>query len=903
MIGRTLSHYRITAKLGEGGMGAVYRAEDTTLGRDVALKVLPTEMARDPERLARFEQEARTLAALDHPNIVHIYSVESSPAKDGEVRFLTMQLVEGRRLSDLIRPGGMPLDRLFDLALPLAEALAGAHEKGVIHRDLKPANVMVTEDGRVKVLDFGLAKLRQMAPAPEKTEVTAEPLTGENRVLGTMPYMSPEQLEGGDLDARSDIFSLGTVLYEMATGQRPFRGDSSITLISSIVKDTPPSVDALRQDVPHHLARIVNRCLEKIPKRRYQLALDVYNDLDVLRREIEAGVVSSGPEQLTSAERQATRPSRTRSWLSAAGVLGLVAVAVAWLTWPGRPDEGSPGTPGESVAAVEAESPMIVVLPFQNRGAPEDEYFCDGMTDEITTRLAGVSGLRVISSSSAMQYKKDRPPMKQIAEELGVDYVLDGSVRWARGDSGSRVRITPQLVRTDDDTQVWAGSYDRVIEDVFAIQTEIASEVVAQLGVALHEPEREGLESRPTGSLEAYQAYLRGNYRVGLADFTEENQRRAIESYRHATELDPDFALAWAGLAHTHSFYYRLGFDLTEKRREMARQAFDRALALDPDSPRVLFETAFYHYYVEQDFDAALEKFLAASAALPSDADILAAAAYVWRRQGRFKEGIERLERAFELDPRNSQHPALIGEYAQQMRDYARSVEYFDTAIALAPEVYWPFVQKAETVCLWTGDVDEAQRILEAAPHSARGTVSLVLHQSTLARMRRDFDGVIGLQETAPFEWYDDQHVSQPKGLLTAEALQLKGDDRAAREAFEAARAALETALEKRPDDYRARASLGLALAGLGRKADAIAAGRKAVDMQPVEEEAYIGPPLLERLALIYTRVGESDLAIDTIDRLLSIPAKISVAELRLDPRWDPLRDQPRFQKLLDSYS
>ena len=309
MIGRTISHYRITAKLGEGGMGEVYRAEDTTLGREVALKVLPAEMAEDPERLARFEREAKTLAALDHPNIVHIYSVETAATDDGPIRFLTMQLVQGRRLSELIPSSGLPLKRIFELAIPLAEALAGAHEKGVVHRDLKPDNIMVTETGRVKVLDFGLAKLRQESAVVEAseipTEIPDEPLTGEGRILGTMPYMSPEQLEGKELDARSDIFSLGIVLHQMATGERPFKGDTSVSLISAIVKDTPPSVDTVRKELPHHLARIVNRCLEKNPKRRYQSAIDVYNELDDLRREVESGVVSSGTGELTSAERQA----------------------------------------------------------------------------------------------------------------------------------------------------------------------------------------------------------------------------------------------------------------------------------------------------------------------------------------------------------------------------------------------------------------------------------------------------------------------------------------------------------------------------------------------------------------------------------------------------------------------
>jgi len=475
MIGKKLSHYTVTAKLGEGGMGQVWLAHDERLDRDVAIKVLPPDFANDPERLARFEREAKTLAALDHPNIVHIYSVESATVEGDSgsgtqtVHFLTMQRVEGRTLSELIPDGGLPLERIFQLGIPLAEALAAAHEKGIVHRDLKPANIMVTEEGRLKVLDFGLAKLHQAAAAPEVTAGPTEALTGEGKILGTMPYMSPEQLEGKDLDPRSDIFSLGILLYEMATGARPFQGDTSVSLISSIVKDTPPSIDTVRAELPHHLARIVNRCLDKSLKRRYQSAAEVYNELDVLRGEVESGVVSSGVTRPTSAESEAAKataqPAASRRWWPVAAAAAVV-LAGAVALWFGRSDDTEPqadraateetAAEADAAGAIEARLPAIVVLPFQNRGASEDEYFADGMSEEITTRLAGVSGLRVVSSTSAMQYKENRPPLQQIAEELDVDYVLEGSVRWARGDDDSRVRITPQLVRTADDTQVWA---------------------------------------------------------------------------------------------------------------------------------------------------------------------------------------------------------------------------------------------------------------------------------------------------------------------------------------------------------------------------------------------------------------------------------------------------------------
>ena len=862
------------------------------------------------------------LAALDHPNIVHIYSVESATV-DGDseadaqtVHFLTMQRVEGRSLSELIPSGGLPLERIFQLGIPLSEALAAAHEKGIVHRDLKPANIMVTEEGRLKVLDFGLAKLHQAAATSEVTEGPTEALTGEGKILGTMPYMSPEQLEGRDLDPRSDIFSVGILLYEMATGARPFQGDTSVSLISSIVKDTPPSVDTVREELPHHLARIVNRCLDKDPKRRYQSAAEVYNELDVLRREVESGVVSSGVTRPTSAELEAAKstaqPAASPRWWSIAAVGALVLIGAIAL-WLGRgsdkvqqPDrEAAEETSAVTDAAgtAGAEVPAIVVLPFQNRGASEDEYFADGMSEEITTRLAGVSGLRVVSSTSAMQYKEDRPPLAQIAEELDVDYVLEGSVRWARGEDGSRVRITPQLVRTGDDTQIWAESYDRVLQDVFELQSEIATEVVAQLGVTILEPERQELEARPTESLEAYQAYLRGNFGQNSSDFSESTRRRVVEDFQAAVELDSGFAEAWAALAHAQAFYYRLGYDFTEPRLAMAEQAYKRALALDSESALVLLHAGYYHYYAEQDYDAALGKFLAASEAKPDDADILAASAYVWRRQGKLAEGIERLEQAFELSPRNAQIPALIGEFAMMTREFPKAVEAFDVAIASSPDSYWPYLQKAQTIWLWTGDLDEPRTILESMPGSGGLATLKFILLSELSRLERDYDEILAVLEQASIDWYEHQYAAVPENLIKAEALELAGDSKGARAEYEMARGSLETALAERPDDYRLFASLGMTLAGLGRKEEAVAAGRKALELMPIEKDVYIGHQLLLDLAVTYARLGMVEEALEALDRLLSIPAKFSVTMLKKDPRWDSLRDHPRYREIVEKYS
>ncbi len=510
MIGETLAHYKILEKIGEGGMGEVYVAEDTKLKRQVALKLLPQNLAEDKERLQRFQREAEAIAALNHPNIVTIFSVE----EDKGHHFLTMELVKGADLGDQIPAQGMSLEQIFDVAIPAAEALAAAHEQGIVHRDLKPANLMVTPEGRVKILDFGLAKLAGgFVSDGSTTQMATDSITQEGRILGTVAYMSPEQAEGKPIDHRSDIFSLGVVLYQMATGEPPFKGDTNLSTLSSILKDSPDSVTDLRTNLPRHLGRIITHCLEKDPKRRYQSAQDVVNELAALRREIDSGKTPS-ETSLPAMESPSKRPGWL-PWAIAAGLL--LAVIVGWFAIKGRGTEtpASAVAPAESTAVAAAPTAtedriMAVVLPFENLGATEDAYFAAGITDEITNRLSAVGSLGVISRQSAKSYAGTTKSSQEIGNELGVDYILGGTVRWAgSADGEGRIRISPQLVRVEDDTQIWSETYDRVIDDIFTVQSEIAESVVAELGVNLLDTERQTLNAAPTDNTEAYQAYLK----------------------------------------------------------------------------------------------------------------------------------------------------------------------------------------------------------------------------------------------------------------------------------------------------------------------------------------------------------------------------------------------------------
>jgi non-specific serine/threonine protein kinase len=855
-------------------MGEVYLAEDTTLKRQVALKVLPPELAASQERLERFQREAETLAALDHPNIVTIHSVEEAEG----VHFLTMQLVEGKRLSDLIPKGGMALGRIFEVAIPLADALAAAHEKGVIHRDLKPGNIMVTDDGRVKVLDFGLAKLRPELDAGEVTELPTEPLTDEGRILGTVPYMSPEQLEGRELDGRTDIFSLGVVLYEMATGKRPFTGDSSVSIISSIIKDAPREVDTLRTDMPHHLGRIIRHCLEKDPARRFQSALDIRNELEDLYRE------ETSQETVTAAPVAWLEGLPKKRWrLAAATVLFLLGVTVAYRLLRTEPRQ-------DAVTMPAAEPPMIVVLPFENLGPPEDEYFADGMTEEITSRLAVVSGLRVISRTSSMQYKENRPPLKQIGEELGVDYVLEGSVRWAGAAAGSRVRITPQLIRVSDDSHLWADSYDRVIDDIFEIQSEIASETVSQLGITLDSSDRRLVERQPTDNLAAYEAYLRGNSYYSLS---ESDLLLSIQMFERAVGLDPHFLEAWVGLSRSHSTMHHMGFDRSEDRKTNARLAAAKAMELVPDSPRGHKALGSYFYFVERDYARAEEQLVLAQNSLPNDVELLLDLGAVQRRRGEWEDCLATIDKAIALDPRFydahlSQSYSLVF-----LRRYSDAQVHLDEAIELRPDRELPYHLKAWSIWLWKGDLVEARRVLDEMPQTA--FVLLTWFWQEL--FERDYEASIDRLMREPGEIFQYTAKLFPKSFLLGWLRLLQDEPEEAQRALEAARTLLEERLTE-SDDFRLHSALGLTYAALGREAEATQQGRMAVSLYPITKDAFEGPHVLVDFAWINILTGNHDVAIQELDRLLSIPSRVSVPLLRIDPRWDPLRDDPSFQAL-----
>ncbi len=921
-IGQTLSHYRILRPLGAGGMGEVYEAEDLKLGRKVALKVLPAETARDSQRRERFEREAKAVAALNHPNIVTIYSVEEA---DG-VNFITMELVEGQTLRQVLPRGGLPLGKLLELSIPLAEAVAAAHRQGITHRDLKPENVLVSRDGKVKVLDFGLAKVSDLfGETGERSRLPTRALTEEGRIVGTVAYMSPEQAEGKPVDPHSDVFTLGIILYEMSTGERPFKGDTAVSVLSSILKDNPPPVTQINATLPRDLARIVNRCLMKDPARRFQSALGLATELATLKQESDSGELQSVTAGGGRSGEVAV-PATTASWrarkigyaAAAAAVAGLaIAGYVALRGWRGGPAAGRPamggrgeapavapaggvGVPGAGSRPEDARQ-RIVVLPFENLGAPDDAYFAAGVTEEITSRLASVSGLGVISRTSAVQYAKTGKTTKQIGEELGVDYVLEGTVRWQRGAGrSSRVRVTPQLIRVADDTHLWADRYDREMKDIFLVQSEIAEQVVQKLGVAVQKPERLAIGEQPTQNLDAYQVYLRGREHLDSASQSKEHAEKAVQVLEQAVQLDPKFALAWASLSKAHSGLYHFRFDFTEERLAKARECADRALTLQPGLREGHLALGYYYYWGRRDYDQALQEFNLAAGGREGDSEILEAVAYIRRRQGQWDESIAAMERAFALNPRNASLAGQLSLAYESLRRYPEAIRYVDIAISLAPDVGDLNMSKAFLQVEMDGNTRAARETLKKI--NSREVPDLPWAENRFdvldGRYQEALEGLAGI----PGDALDIQSIYFPKPLIAGFIYLAMNDKGRARVACESARQVLEKEMARSPRDPRMRAALGRALACLGRKEEAVREARLAVDISPVSNDALDGPDFLQHLAQVHATVGDSDAAIDLLDKLLAMPSGSSVTMLRLDPSWKPLWKLPRFQKLMEKY-
>jgi serine/threonine protein kinase/tetratricopeptide (TPR) repeat protein len=864
--------YELLEVIGRGGQGVVYRARQKSLNRVVALKVIGLGHWATDAHLKRFRREAEAAASLDHSGIVPIYEVGE---RDGSCYF-SMKLVEGGQLDAVVKREPMPIRQAAELIAKVARTVHYAHEHGILHRDIKPGNILLDQKGEPHLADFGLARLVE-------TEST---VTRTMELLGTPSYMAPEQAVGNNaaVSGAADVYGLGAVLYQLLTGQPPFAGGTTYETIKLLLDTEPRQPRLSNPKIDRDLSTICLECLEKDPKRRYSSALSLAEDLErwlkhepILAR--HTGILTRGKKWV--------RRNPTSALLAAS--LVALAAAAGWIL-------------SKSELIRHPLTTGIAVLPFANLSdEKEHEFFADGVQDDILIKLAKIADLKVISRTSVMQYR-GKQDVRQIADALRVSHVLEGTVRRFAG----RVHINAQLVDARSDMGIWAEEYDRDLNDVFAIETEVAQSIANRLRAKVSAREKAAMQEWPTKDLVAYDLYVRAASLIDKAPYGPDQER--AKNYFQATELlnqaisrDPAFLLAYCRLAEAHDELYFGKFDYTPSRLELAKSAIDSAFRLKSDSgeAHLALATHFYHGYF--DYDRARHELAIALRSLPNSARIFEWTGYIDRRQSRWHDAVRDFEHAMELDPQNVK--ILIGAvitYAQ-MREYKKAREVADRIIALEPNDIEHRLGRAHIDLRERADTRPLDALGKMLAHDPEAWFYLAFCERDAVAVDHAL-AALGARGEDTFGAGEGE-MTFSRAYLEGLVARVKGDAAAAQAAFSAARARQEEAVRARPDDGPPLCALGLIDAALGRKEEALREGRRALELTPIAKDSMNGTDVLYFYAVICAQTGERDLAMEQLQTLAKIPAGwvLSYGDIRLNPDWDPLRGDPRFEKIVAS--
>jgi TolB-like protein/Tfp pilus assembly protein PilF len=863
--------YELLEQIGRGGQGVVFRARQKSLNRTVALKVISLGQWASKTHLKRFRLEAEAAARLEHPGIVPIHDVGE---RDGQCYF-SMKFVEGGQLDEVVKQTPMSIRQAVELITKVACTVHYAHEHGILHRDIKPGNILLDQKGEPHLTDFGLARLVESESSVTQTL----------DVLGTPSYMAPEQAVGNNaaVSSATDVYGLGAVLYQLLTGHPPFAGGTTYETIKLLEDTEPRPPRLLNPKVDRDLSTICLKCLEKDPKRRYSSALALAEDLE---RWLKHEPIRARHTGMFARGKKWVRRNPTSAFLAAS--LVALAAASGWIVWKSELIRG-PVTTG------------IAVLPFENLNEQkENASFVDGVQDDILTKLAKIADLKVISRTSVMEYRGKRN-VRKIGNELRVSHVLEGSVRR----TGTHLHLNAQLIDTRTDTHVWVEQYDRDLNDVFAIQSEIAQKVANQLHAKITPAEKQAIERKPTEDLVAFDLYSRANDTLlgknsRTADFVQ-----AIDLLNRAVARDPSFLEAYCQLAFAHDQLYFEGIDRTPARLAMAKGAIDSAFRLKPDSSDAHLAQAVHLYRGYLDYDGALAEVEIARHNLPNQARIFRLMGAIQRRQGHWEDSRRNWERAAELDPRDlGTLDTLSADYAR-FRRYAEAKGWLTRALAVAES---DDVLMKLALPSWELDVNANTRPLHEAIDSLRATnpaaVRSVIAENWLFCALAERDGAAATQALSALGDKEIRIVDQVqfnRAFVEGLIARMTNDERNAQLAFAAARAEQERIVEAQPDFGPAWCALGMIDAGLGRKEEALREGRRALELLPLEKDALVGQYLARYFAVIAAWVGEKDLACEQLAVVVQPPSNVSHGELKLMPWWDPLRGDPRFEKIVAS--